>query len=75
MSGQAPDPGFAAFRQTVFDDVHLLVRLRRPRDRATYVADVVAEGSARGFRFDEVDVWAALRAGEQTWLSQGDDGP
>lgn len=72
MNGR-PDPGFAAFRDAVFDDDYLLKRLRVPCDRAAHVAEVVAEGAARGFRFDEADVWAALRAGEQTWLSQGAD--
>ncbi|MGI4764640.1 MAG: hypothetical protein ACRYGP_06195 [Janthinobacterium lividum] len=75
MTDRRPDPGFAAFRETVFDDVHLLSRLRASRDRAAHVAAVVAEGAARGFRFDEAAVWAALRAGEQTWLRQGDDVP
>lgn len=71
--GQVRD--FAAFREAVFDDFHLLSRLRIPRERAAYVAEVVAEGIARGFRFDEADVWAALRAGEETWLLQGSDLP
>ena len=75
MMDRRPGPAFAAFREAVFDDDHLLRRLRVPRDRAAYVAELVAEGAARGFRFDEAAVWAALRAGEQTWLSQGEDGP
>lgn len=75
MTDARPDGGFAAFREAVFDDFHLLMRLRAPRERAAYVAEVVAEGTARGFRFDEAAVWAALRAGEQTWLLQGADLP
>ncbi len=70
-----PCPGFAAFREAVFDDVHLAMTLRRPRDRAASVAEVVAVGAARGFRFDEAEVWAELRAGERTWLLQGTEAP
>ncbi len=75
MTDVSPDLDFAAFRDAVFDDVHLMTRLRVPRDRAAYVAEVVAVGVARGFRFDEAAVWAALRAGERTWLLQGADVP
>ena len=66
---------FAAFRDAVFDDFHLMMRLRMPRDRAAYVAVVVAAGAAQGFLFDEADVWAALCAGEQVWLLSGADAP
>lgn len=61
---------FAAFREAVHDDYHLMTRLRRPLDRDAYVAKVVEAGAECGFRFEAIDVWNALREGERTWLEQ-----
>ena len=66
--------GFAAFRAALFDDFHLLMRLRAALPRDAYLAHVVAIGVERGFAFDESAVRAALREGEQAWLMQGVEG-
>ena len=63
--------GFAAFREAVFDDHHLAMRLRPPLARDAYVAHVVAVGAELGFRFEAADVRAAMRVGEDAWLMQG----
>ena len=62
---------FAAFREAVFNDFHLLKRLRPPLARDAYVAQVIAVGAAHGFVFDESFVHAAMRDGSDAWLMQG----
>ncbi len=79
MSGAAPEEGadtsFAAFRDAVFADHLLLLRLREPKERDSYVAHVVAVGAGRGFRFDDAEVHAAMREGKLAWLAMGADPP
>lgn len=69
----SPHAAFAAFRSTVFADLHLLTCLRVPRERETFAALVVCLGAARGFVFDEATVVAAMREGEDRWLMLGAD--
>ena len=73
MTGDSTAIAFAAFREKVLDDFHLLLRLRPAQDRDGYVALVVAIGAECGFAFDEAAVRAALREGEMAWLMQGAD--
>ncbi len=58
------------FQARVWEDAALRARLRPPMEREAYVAHVVAEGSACGFAFTTAEVWAALREGERSWLTQ-----
>ena len=71
MSADEANAVFAAFREEVFDDFHLLKRFRATRERDAFVAHVIAVGSERGFAFDEAAVRAVMRQGEQAWLMQG----
>ena len=73
MSDIEPSQAFAKFREAVFDDYHLLLRLRTPLARDDYVAQIVAIGAERGFAFDEAAVRAVMREGELTWLMQADE--
>ena len=66
---------FAAFRDAVFDEVHLAMRLRRPLERGVFVAQAIALGAARGFVFDEGAVHAALRDGQTVWRTPGAEAP
>jgi len=62
-------PGFARFREHVYADPVLLLRLRRIDDRAAFVEATVALGAERGFRFAAADVTAALQQGQMAWLT------
>ncbi len=73
MSEPDAAAAFAAFREAVFDDFHLMRRVRQPLPHDAYVDDVVAVGRERGFVFDADAVRAAMRAGQQAWLMQGAD--
>ena len=75
MNDPADDPAaaFAALHEAVFDDVHLLRRLRPAAEREVFVARSVAGGAARGLLFEADTVRAAMRAGEQRWLATAGD--
>ncbi len=64
---------FAAFRETVFRDHALLLRLRPAMDREPYVTHIAAVGAERGFVFDEAEVRVAMKEGEMAWLMLGAD--
>ena len=71
--GDDPAAAFATLREAVFDDVHLLHRLRGAADREAFVARVVAVGAASGLVFEADTMRAAMRAGEQRWLTIASD--
>jgi mannose-6-phosphate isomerase-like protein (cupin superfamily) len=61
---------FAAFRELVLGEEALQAQLRAVGEPAAFVAKAVELGSARGLRFGEEDVRAAMTRGRQAWHSQ-----
>lgn len=69
MKDAAGEGGFAAFARRGAEDADLSGALRPISDRDMFVAAAVAEGSARGYRFEAGEVEAAMAAHRHGWLS------
>jgi hypothetical protein len=67
----APDlPALREFHSVVLADPALQAELRRPADRAAFVALVVLRARERGCALDATDVEVALNNGSRAWMRQ-----
>jgi hypothetical protein len=66
-SGQG---AFAAFREEVIEREDLQAQLRAVHDAGGFISKAIELGEARGLRFSDEDVRAAMTRGRQAWYSQ-----
>jgi hypothetical protein len=62
--------GFRAFCEKVFEDAQLQAELMQIPQRETFLAAVVAAGSARGYGFGRAEVESAFNMRQREWIER-----